>query len=193
MKMIIDILQMEGLDVNGALLAMGETKESLERFRNDERPIDNEVQAACLLVKQFDVDAESEFRRVHRTRVPPKCLDATPRTGVSLTMDMFYRKEVFSFLNSMVNVLSPKIDSLETSLRSLIDVLDPNITTVFPNDVPDPYMLATVMEVFMSYCEKEKEKFVPTSIFHSLKQTVSHSKSSDIRPAPNCPNPAKFE
>lgn len=168
MKMMIDILQTEELDVSGALLVMLETKESLERIRKDENAIDNEVQAACLFAKQFDVDAESEFRRIHRRRVPPKRLDAAPETGASLTMAGFYRKEVFAFLDTMISVLSSKITSLEASFRPLIDVLDPNATpstekvrklaAVFPNDIPDPDALAAEIEVFLSYCDKEKAK-----------------------------------
>ena len=61
MKMMVDLLQMEELDVSGALLAMQETKESLNRIQNDKDSVNSEVEAACL----FDVDSEAEFRRIH--------------------------------------------------------------------------------------------------------------------------------
>ena len=58
---------------------MAETKESLERIPKDESGVNNEVQAACSFAKQFDVDAEYEFRKIHRKRVPtvvpPRRLD----------------------------------------------------------------------------------------------------------------------
>ena len=57
MKMMVDLLQTEELDVSGALLAMQETKDSLNRIRRTENVIDNEVQAACLFASQFNVDA----------------------------------------------------------------------------------------------------------------------------------------
>ena len=73
MKMMVDILQMEELDVSGALLAMQETKESLYRIRNDEDGINSEVEAVCLFARKlFDVDAEAEFKRIHRICVPPR-------------------------------------------------------------------------------------------------------------------------
>ena len=72
MKMI-DLLQTEELDVSGALLAMQETKDSLQRIRRTENVIDDEVQAA--FASQFNVNAEAEFQRIHRTRVPPRRLD----------------------------------------------------------------------------------------------------------------------
>ena len=65
MKMITDLLQTEELDVNGALLAMQETKDSLQGIRRTENAIDDEVQAACLFASQFNVDAEAEFQRIH--------------------------------------------------------------------------------------------------------------------------------
>ena len=56
MKLMIDTLQTEELDVSGALLVMAETKESLECIRKDESGVNNEIQAACSFAKQFDVD-----------------------------------------------------------------------------------------------------------------------------------------
>ena len=142
MQLMIDTLQTEELDVSGALLVMAETKESLERIRKDESGVNNEVQAACSFAKQFDVDAEYDFRKIHRKRVPPRRLDEASETAADLTMASFYRKEVFTFVDTMSSVLSPKISSLEDSFRPLIDVLDPyktpstdkvvKLATVFP-------------------------------------------------------------
>ena len=167
MKLMIDTLQTEELDVIGALLVMAETKESLERIRKDESGVNNEVQAACSFSKQFDVDAEYEFRKIHRKRVPPS-LDEASGAEADLTMASFYRKEVFTFVDTMSSVLSSKISALEDSFRPLIDVLDPNKTpstdkveklaTVFPDDIPDPDALFAEIEVFFSHCDKEKAK-----------------------------------
>lgn len=168
MKMMIDILQTEELDVSGALLTMNETKESLERIRNDESGIHDEIQAACSFAKQFDVDAEYEFRKIHRKRVPPRRLDESPETGTDLSMPSFYRKEVYTFLDTMCSELSSKISSLEASFSPLIDVLDPNTTpsndkveklvTVLPDDIPDPDALFAEVEVFFPTVTKKKQR-----------------------------------
>jgi hypothetical protein len=70
---MVDLLQTEELDVSGALLTltMQEAKDSLNRIRRTENAIDNKVQAACLFASQFNVNAEAEFQRIHRKRVPP--------------------------------------------------------------------------------------------------------------------------
>ena len=61
--MIVTLQLTEELDVSWALLVMAETKECLERICKDEKGVNKEVQAACLFfAKQFDVDAEYEFR-----------------------------------------------------------------------------------------------------------------------------------
>ena len=75
---MVDLLQMEELDVSGALLAMQETKNSLNRIRRTENAIANKVQTACLFASQFNVDAEAEFQRIHRKRVPRRCLGRFP-------------------------------------------------------------------------------------------------------------------
>ena len=98
---MIDTLQTEELDVSGALLVMAETKESLERIRKDESGVNNEVQAACSFAKQFDVDAEYEFRKIYRKRVLPRRLDEASETAADLTMASFYRKEVFTFVDDL--------------------------------------------------------------------------------------------
>ena len=175
MKLMIDILQTEELDVGGALLAMVETKECLEHIRNDESAIDDEIQAACLFAESFDVDAKSEFRRIHHKRIPPRRLDDAPETSTDLTMTVFYRKEFFQYLDTMMSVLSSKITSLEDSFRPLIDVLDLNampstenievLAAVFPIDIPDPDALAAELDVFRSYCDKEVKQKEPLAPF----------------------------
>ena len=167
MQLMIDTLLTEW-DVSGALLVMAETKEGLECIHKDEIGVNNEVQAACSFAKQFDVDAEYEFWKIHRKCVPPTCLDEASETAADLTMASFCRKEVFTFVDTMSSVLSSKISSLEDSFRSLIDVLDPNKTpstdkvvklaTVFPDDVPDSDAMFAEIEVFFSHCDQEYSK-----------------------------------
>ena len=67
---------------------MAETKECLERIHKNESGVNNEVQAACSFSKQFDVDTEYEFQKIHRKRVPPRRLDEASGTVADLTMDM---------------------------------------------------------------------------------------------------------
>ncbi len=166
MKMMVDLLQTEELDVSGALLAMQETKDSLNKIRRTENAIDDEVQAACLFASQFNIDAEAEFQRIHRKRVPPRRLDPNPETQTNMSMATFYRKEVFLFLDTMVEVLSAKINGLEDSFRPSIDVLDPNLipridkvvklANQFPSDIPDPEAFLAELEIFNGYYNKVK-------------------------------------
>ena len=77
--MIVTLQLTEELDVSWALLVMAETKECLEHICKDEKGVNKEVQAACFFAKQFDMDAEYEFRKIHRKRVPPRRLDEPQR------------------------------------------------------------------------------------------------------------------
>ena len=81
-------------------------------------------------------------------------------------MATFYRKEVFLFLDTMVEVLSAKINGLEDSFRPSIDVLDPNLIPMidkvvklanqFPSDIPDPETFPAELEIFNGYYNKVK-------------------------------------
>ena len=68
---------------------MQETKESLNRIRNDEDGVNSEVETACLFAKKFDVDPEAEFSRIYRIRVRPRRLDSNPETQASMTIVEF--------------------------------------------------------------------------------------------------------
>ena len=80
------------------------------------------------------------------------------------TMASFYRKEVFTFVDTMSWVLSLKISSLQDSFLPLIDILDANKTpsldkgeklaTLFPDDISDSGPLFSEIEVFFSHCDK---------------------------------------
>ena len=118
------------------------------------------------LFARFNVDAEAEFQRIHRTRVPPRRLDPNPETQTNMSMATFYRKEVFLFLDTMVEVLSAKINGLEDSFRLSIEVLDPNLfptidkvvklANQFPSDIPDPEAFLAELEIFNGYYNKVK-------------------------------------
>ena len=160
--MIIDLRQTEELDVNGALLAMQETKDSLQRIRRTENAIDDEIQAACLIASQFNVDAEAEFQRIHRTRVPPRRLDPNPETQTNMSMTTFYRKNVFLFLDTMVEVLSAMINGLEDSFKPSIDVLD--LANQFLSDIPDQKAFLAELEIFNGYYNKVKVERCETKL-----------------------------
>ena len=82
---------------------MAETKESLERIRKDESDVNNEVQAACLFAKQFVVDAEYEFPKIHRKRVPPRRLDEDCRR--SYTGQLLSKGSVYVCRHNVVGII----------------------------------------------------------------------------------------
>ena len=69
---------------------------------------------------------------------------------------LHFIEEVFLFLDTMVGVLSAKINGLEDSFRPPIDILDPNLiptidkvvklTNQFPSDIPDPEAFLAELE-----------------------------------------------
>ena len=71
-KMMTEALEKEVLDVTGAIIALTETKEFLERIRRNIKELENQIAAAVKFAEFFEVDAESEYKKYHRTKRPPK-------------------------------------------------------------------------------------------------------------------------
>ena len=91
-----------------------------------------------------------------------------------MSMTTFCRKEVFLFLDTIVEVLSAKINGLEDSFKPSIDVLDPNlIPTIykvvklanqFPSDIPDQEAFLAELEIFNGYYNKVKVERCETKL-----------------------------
>ena len=80
-----------------------------------------------------------------------------------MSMATFYRKEVFLFLNTMVEVLSAKINGLEDSFRpsinpNIIPTIDKvvKLANQFPSDIPDPEAFLAELEIFNGYYNRVK-------------------------------------
>ncbi len=85
-------------DTAGALVALSTTHEVLKRIPADDNEINNEIEAAVLGARNFGMEPDADFRRLHRLRRPSCHLDDNPATATSMLSNLTHlRYEFFKF------------------------------------------------------------------------------------------------
>ena len=102
-KQITEALQAENLNVVDAMTIIMATVESLKRINDDEKAMDDEIQAGIVFAKKLVGNPEAEFSRKHRVRRPPRKIDDNPNTQAELSIFQFYRKEFKKVLDTQVD------------------------------------------------------------------------------------------
>ena len=91
-KMMTKVLERETLVITGAIEALKITGESIQRIRKSDTEIDNLVNASVSFASNLKVDAVSEYKKYHRTRRLPRCLDERQNTTAEIELPQFCRK-----------------------------------------------------------------------------------------------------
>ena len=101
-KMTTKVLERETLDITGAIEALKITGESIRRISESDAEIDNLVNASVSFASNLEVDAVSEYKKYHRTRRLPRCLDERQNTTAEIELPQFYRKEFAHVLDTLL-------------------------------------------------------------------------------------------
>ena len=126
-KMLSDYLQGESINIAGALIAIESTDAALQRIRANENEVEDEIQAAISVARNYDTDPLADFARLHRFRRPSRRLDDNPDTAspVLSNISSYYRCEFFKFLDSVITILREKSQSLKDVFEPFLKVVDP--------------------------------------------------------------------
>ena len=101
-KRITEALQAENLNVVDAIIIIMATAESVKRINDDEKAMDDEIQAGIVFAKKLGGNPEAEFSRKHRVRRPPRRIDNNSNTKAELSIFQFYRREFMKVLDTQV-------------------------------------------------------------------------------------------
>ena len=71
------------------------TIESLNRINEDEKAMDDEIQAGILFAKKLGGNPEAEFSRKHRVRRPLRRIHDNPNSQAKLSIFQSYRRGWF--------------------------------------------------------------------------------------------------
>ena len=97
-----EALQAENLNVVDAMTIIMATVESLKRINDDEKAMDDEIQAGIVFAKKLGGNPEAEFNRKHRVRRPPRRINDNPSTQTELSIFQFYRREFKKVLDTQI-------------------------------------------------------------------------------------------
>ena len=155
-----ETLQSEDLNVMDAILIMESTVKSLENVSNDIEGMNAEIQAASSFAEKVGTDVDSNFRRHHRQRKPPRRIDDNPNTTASLNVESFYRKEFKAVLDTQINTFTDVLENCAAKIKPLLETLHPGtepssletfeeLAKFHPDkDRPDPDALMSEVETF---------------------------------------------
>ena len=101
-KQMTEALQAENMNAVDAMTIIMATVESLKRINDDEKAMDDEIDAGIVFAKKLGGNPVAEFSRKHRVRRPPRRTDDNPNTQEELSIFQCYRSEFMNVLNTQV-------------------------------------------------------------------------------------------
>jgi protein-tyrosine-phosphatase len=161
-KQMTETLQSEDLNVMDAILIMESTVKSLENVSNDIEGMNAEIQAASSFAEKVGTDVDSDFRRHHRQRKPPRRIDDNPNTTASLNVESFYRKEFKAVLDTQINTFTDVLENCAAKIKPLLETLHPGT---------EPSSLETFEELAKFHPDKDRPD--PDALMQTLVETFS--------------------
>ena len=168
-KQMTETLQSEDINVMDAITIIESTVKSLETINNDIDGMNAEIKAVNYLLKKLGTDVESDFRRYHHARKPPRQIDDNPNATANLSVESYYRKEFKAVLDTQITTFADAVDKCSITIKPLFQTLgigrEPSSVPNFEDlaklhpDRPDPDTLMCEMEIFKIHCVSTKSNF----------------------------------
>ena len=171
-KILVLEVQEVNQDILASLDAMKQTIEAMVNMRNDEVAVEGVSELASNKCKSYGEDAEYEFRKKHRPRLPPARFDENRECSYSLNFAQFYRQEMYKVLDRLNADLVEVKDYLLNIALSIMTLLPLNITNAFmeavlglwdmlPKDLKDNEALMAEIELASgSICRSEAQNLL---------------------------------
>ena len=140
-KILTVEMQKSELNILNALSMIDSTVTSLERIRNSESEINNQVQASVQFAKSFGLDPEEEFTQ-KRTRKTSSRIDENPHCAAVTQFHAHYRKCMIEVLDSLITEYKDDSKNCLEKIKPLAQVLQPPIT------IPTPQQIEAVIQLF---------------------------------------------
>jgi D-ribose pyranose/furanose isomerase RbsD len=170
-KQMTEALQAENLNIVDAMAIITATVESLKRINENEKAMDDEIQAGIVFAKKLGGNPEAEFSRKHRVRRPPRRIDDNPNTQTELSICQYYLREFKKVLDVQIVQFGDNLAQCLQAVKPLATVLQPplkqpnladisDIVDLFPSNMTiDAVVLQAEFENFVSYVDQTKTKF----------------------------------
>ena len=86
-------LQSVELNILDATGLVHGTLSILQKLRNDDKMIDDQIEASVIFARNIEIDAEADFNRHHCPRKAPRCVDEQAETATVFSLRAYYRNQ----------------------------------------------------------------------------------------------------
>lgn len=161
-------MQKPELNILDALTLIDATVTSLEKIRNSEDEMNNQIQSSVEFAKSLGLKPEEEFARKRPRRVSIR-VDDRPETAAAIQFQEYHRKGMCEVLDSLIMEYRDDIKQCLEKLKPLAEVLQPplaeptdeqleSVSRLFPPSVAiNPECLCAEFSVFVNIVNNEKE------------------------------------
>ena len=170
-KQMTKALQAENLNVVDTMTIIMATVENLKRINDDEKTMDDEIQAGIVFAKKLGGNPEAEFSRKHRVKRPPRRIDDNPNTQAELSIFQFYLRKFKKVLDTQVVQFGDNLTlQYLQAVKPLATVLQPQLKQPNLEDISelvklflskmfvDSVVLQAEFHNFVSYVDLTKTK-----------------------------------
>ena len=168
-KILTVQMQKPELNILDGLQLIDETVRSLERIRNTESELNDQIDASVEFAKTLGSNPEEEFARKSNKRSSRR-LDDNPETLAIMSLKTNYRKCMIEVLDSLIREYRDNIKSCLQKIKPLAVILQPpltkpnfeqveKVTELFPPSISvDCMSQYAELEIFVNFVnETEKE------------------------------------
>ena len=156
------------LNILDALTLINQTVTSLERIRNTEFELNNQIDASVEFAKTIGCNPADEFAKKSGRKISRR-LDDNPQTSANILLHVHYRKCMIEVLDSLITEYRDNRKDCLPKIKPLAVILQPplikpsfeqveNVVGLFPPFVTvDSFSLAAELEVFVDMVNETEE------------------------------------
>lgn len=122
LKSLTETLESQNLSLVDAAILIDTAITSLEDINSSTKSMDNLIESSSIFAKVLGVDSKSDFLIHHRNRKAPGWLDSNTSNQTEFTMQLFYRKEFKSVLDTLINLSKDNLKSCISTFKPLFEI-----------------------------------------------------------------------
>ena len=105
-KSLVVQLQSVELNILDAIGLFEGTLGVIEKLRDDDKMMEDQIEASVILAKKVEIDAEADFNRHHRSQKTPRRVDEHVGTTSVFLLKAYYRKQFRDVLNVLISKMT---------------------------------------------------------------------------------------
>ena len=180
-KSLVVQLQSVELNILDATGLVYGTLGILQKLRDDDKMMDDQIEASVIFASNIEIDAEADFNRHHRPRKAPRRVDEQAGTATVFSLQAYYRNQFREVLDVLTSRMKEHLVQCQKSLLPLLKCLTPPIdgseinsaASLFPpSQSPDALAVEAELQVLA--------ELLPSDIGKDYTNVVEVSKANKL-------------